>query len=105
MDLARHLLELMAPAKVGDSLAPGARWTGISTELGLRLVVDLGGVDVLVEVDPVDPARPFAVRTQHFAVSYRGVDANAPPDVKFSRVRMTMDMPRSVFALYSFFTA
>ena len=57
MDLARHLLELMAPAKVGDSLAPGARWTGISTELGLRLVVDLGGVDVLVEVDPVDPAR------------------------------------------------
>jgi DNA repair photolyase len=71
MDLRQHILELVAPAKLGDEVVPGARLVGASTELGPRLTFDVAGQDVHVEVEPISPTRPSAARSARLMFSYR----------------------------------
>lgn len=83
MDLREILLTLVAPAGVGDELAPGVRLTGASTELGFRLTVLVDALhEVHVEVSPRAPGGPHAARTRRLAFTYRSggaerVDARA----------------------------
>ncbi len=77
MDLRSHLLELIAPITVGDELVPGARLIGASTELGLRLIFDLGGTEIRVEVEPAAPGRRYAAKTERLLFSYRSSGGNS----------------------------
>lgn len=72
MDLRAQLLALVAPTALGDELAPGVVLEDASTELGLRLTVVSEGTRVHVEVMPPAPDRPYACRTDRWALSYRG---------------------------------
>ena len=83
MDLRQHLTRLIAPLDVGDEVLPGVRLTECSDELGLRWSFTwahegklLG--DLHVEVEPFDPERRFAARTQRLALSYRTGAKRAP---------------------------
>lgn len=72
MDLRDILLELVAPATVGDALAPGVHLRGASTELGFRITVLVDGRhEVHVEVSPRAPGQPHAARTDKLAFTYR----------------------------------
>src|SRR5688572_8048428 len=71
MDLQDHLLDLIAPHRVGDEIMPGAKLAGASTELGLRLSFDVGGSDIHVEIAPSSEGTPFAARSRKLLFSYR----------------------------------
>jgi DNA repair photolyase len=79
VDLRAHLLELLAPLRPGDELAPGARLLGVSTEVGFWLSFALPGGEVQVEVAPIGEGRS-AARTARFAVSYRSEGGRNPID-------------------------
>jgi DNA repair photolyase len=70
VDLRDHLLALLAPLEPGDELAPGLRFAGASTEVGLRLAFELRGEDVLIDVAPLGEGK-FAARSGRFGFSYR----------------------------------
>lgn len=76
MDLRDHILRLVEPKKLGDELTPGARLTGASTELGPRLTFEVGGNDVHVDIEPVNPQRPSAARSGRLMFSYRSSGAH-----------------------------
>ena len=71
MDLARHILELLAPTEIGGELLEGVRLVDASTELGPRLTFDVHGEDLHVDVATWQPDKPFATRSQHLMFSYR----------------------------------
>lgn len=72
MDLRDILLDLLAPAKIGDALTPDVRLSGASTELGFRITVIVDGRhEVHVEVSPRAPGQPHAARTRQLAFTYR----------------------------------
>ncbi|MRG95156.1 hypothetical protein [Polyangium spumosum] len=71
MDLDRHLAALLAPLAPGDELMKGARITSLSTELGLRVTVDVGGRDVHLEIARVEDGGRFAARTERLLFRYR----------------------------------
>jgi DNA repair photolyase len=71
MDLREHILALVAPARIGDEVVPGARLVGASTELGPRLTFACKGEEIHVEVAPLDPGRPSAARSGRLMFSYR----------------------------------
>ncbi|MDI1446613.1 radical SAM protein [Polyangium sp. 6x1] len=71
MDLDRHLRALLAPLAPGDELTKGARITALSTELGLRVTVDVGGRDVHLEIARVEDGGRFAARTERLLFRYR----------------------------------
>jgi DNA repair photolyase len=77
MDLRSELLELIAPIGIGDSLGE-SRLIDVSAELGLRLVFEHRGRDVVVEVDPISENRRSAARSRHFSFGYRLGDRGAP---------------------------
>ncbi len=79
MDLRAHLLELLAPLRPGDELTPGARFLGVSTEVGFWIAFALPGGEVSVEVAPQGEGR-FAARTARFAISYRAEGGRNPID-------------------------
>lgn len=93
MDLRRGLLDLVAPLRVGDEIAPGARLTDVSTDLGLRLSFDVSGRSVHVEVSPATDGGRFAARTPRLFIAYRSpVLAPVPASVG-------LDLCRTVAAL------
>jgi DNA repair photolyase len=71
MDLRRHLLELFAPAVIGDEVVPGARLVSASTELGLRITVELADRPVHIEVVPAAEGGRYAARSKALLFSYR----------------------------------
>lgn len=79
MTLDEFLLALVAPARIGDELAPGVRLLGFSTELGPRLTLQVGEHELHVEIAPREPARPSAAQSPRLALSYR-TSASAPVD-------------------------
>ena len=80
MDLRRHLLELLAPSRIGDEVVPGARLTGASEELGLRLTFDVAGVDVHVEIALGELPGPAGARSRRLKFSYRAGSGDATVD-------------------------
>jgi DNA repair photolyase len=79
VDLRAHVLELLAPLTPGGELVPGARWVGVSTEVGIWLSFEVRGAPVQVEVAPLGEGR-FAAKTSRFAISYRSEGARNPID-------------------------
>lgn len=71
MDLRAQLLDLVAPVGVGAELEPGVWLRDASTELGLRLVLEVHGCRVDVEIAPRDDAAPHAATTGRWMLSYR----------------------------------
>lgn len=71
MDLASIPLALVAPISLGHELSRGVRLVGASSELGLQLRFDVRGVDVHIDIEPIDEARPHAARSSRFQYSYR----------------------------------
>jgi len=83
MDLHDYLVALVAP---GDGeVMPGARLVGTSSEHGPRLIFEVGGAKVLVEVAPADDAgggpKKHAARSKRLLFSYRA-DGPLPIDPK-----------------------
>jgi len=85
MTLQSHILALVAPAGPGDEVVPGARLVRASTELGPRLTFDVGGQDVHVEIEPIDPNRPSAARSRHLMFSYRSGSRGIHVDPKLGQ--------------------
>lgn len=79
MDFRAHLLELLAPLRPGEEIAPGARLLGVSTEVGFWLAFELRGAEVSVEVAPAGEGKA-AVRTARHAISYRSEGGRNPID-------------------------
>ena len=79
MDLRAHLLRLVAPLSAGDEVVPGLRFEGASVELGMRYAFAGRGGRVHVEIAANEDAPRAAVRTAHFAISYR-TDPTRPVD-------------------------
>lgn len=71
MDLTDYLRRLLAPHRVGDELAPGARWTGVSSELGLLLRLEVDGAPLGVSVEPLEQTPRWAARSDRLAFGYR----------------------------------
>ncbi|PRP93050.1 Radical SAM superfamily protein [Enhygromyxa salina] len=72
MDLRDYLLALMEPLAPGDELEPGLRFTGASTELGLRLSFLVEERDeVHVEVGPRELGLKYAARSERLSFAYR----------------------------------
>lgn len=86
MDLHDYLMALVAPAE--GEVMPGARLVGTSSELGPRLVFEVGGATVHVEVAPAGAeqgaARKHAARSRGLLFSYRS-DGPAPLDPKLGQ--------------------
>lgn len=71
VDLAAHLLDLVAPAELGDEVVPGARLLGVSTELGLRLRLATEDGTVDIELTPAAEGVRHAARTSALLLGYR----------------------------------
>jgi len=71
MDLERHLAALIAPLGIGDEISPGARIVALSTELGLRVSVEVSGREVNLEIARVEDGGRFAVRSDRLLFRYR----------------------------------
>jgi DNA repair photolyase len=80
MDLATHLLALVAPLATGDEIAPGVRLASVSSELGLRITFDCSGREVHVEVAPEQEGGRFAARTNKLLFRYRDEGGRAGVD-------------------------
>jgi DNA repair photolyase len=81
VDLDHYLLALIAPLGVGDEVMEGARIAALSTELGLRITVGIGGREVHLEITRIEDGGAFAARTDRFLFRYRssgGRDAVDP---------------------------
>lgn len=72
MDLRTKLLDLLAPVRVGDELLPGARLRGASDEIGPRLVFEVDGEPLHVEVAPIEAATPAAATSARLRFAYVG---------------------------------
>lgn len=75
MRLHAHLLQLLAPFRPGDEIAPGVRLVGVLLEIGLGWRFETDDGDVSVEVALLDDSGRFAARTPRLALSYRAAGA------------------------------
>ncbi len=83
MDLTPHLLALVAPVGIGETLAPAGRLVRASSELGLRLTFeDARGDRVHVELAPLEDGARRAAETERFGVSYRSGGAESVPEAR-----------------------
>jgi len=80
VDPTTLLLRLLRPHSPGDHLAPGLRWIGVSSDVGLRLRVELGGAPMWVDVQPLASVERYAARSRHFAYAYRTEGDRRPLD-------------------------
>ncbi|MCU0654124.1 MAG: radical SAM protein [Polyangiaceae bacterium] len=72
MDLRDYLLALMEPLLPGQLLAPWLRFSGASTELGLRLTfLAHERHEVHVEVSPREQGQKYAAQSPRLAFAYR----------------------------------
>lgn len=71
MDPSDLLRGLLRPRAVGEALAPGLRWIGVSSDVGLRLRVELAGEPLWIDVQPLAEARRYAARSRRLAFTYR----------------------------------
>lgn len=71
MDWSSIPLALVSPLAPGGEILRGVRLLGASSDLGLQLRFDARGVDLLVDIEPVDEHRPHAARSRYFQYSYR----------------------------------
>jgi len=72
VDLRDYLLELMRPVAPGDELQAGLRFTGASTELGLRLSFLVEDRDeVHVEIAPLELGLARAAQSRSLSFAYR----------------------------------
>lgn len=69
-DLCDALLALVAPTGKSDELLPGVRLLRASAEAGARLVFDVDGETMDVEVAPADSGAPAAAMTTQLRFSY-----------------------------------
>lgn len=65
------MLALLSPISIGDELLAGVRLEDASTELGLRLLLDVGGERLWVDVGPIDHVRRYAARSALLGFGYR----------------------------------
>ena len=72
-------MRLLVPVSAGDELAPGLRFEGASVELGMRYAFAGPAGRIHVEIASNEDAPRAAVRTTHFAISYR-TDPTRPVD-------------------------
>ena len=81
MALDQFLLDLVAPLKIGDTLAHergSARLENISAELGLRYAFALeDGALVHIEIAPLDD-KPHAARSEKLRIAYRNAPSMTP---------------------------
>jgi DNA repair photolyase len=77
MDLRTKLLELLAPLVVGDEVAPGVRLRGASDEVGPRLVFEIDGTPLYVEVAPIEAGTPAAATSARLRFAYVGAAGTA----------------------------
>lgn len=85
MDVSEALIELLAPARLGDEVAFGMRLVRTSVELGLRITLGDGEREVHVEVFPAEPPRKHAARTARLLFAYRIGRGGAPVDPGLGR--------------------
>lgn len=94
MDLRGHILSLFEPAGLGEEILPGARLVGVSTELGPILRFDLGGLEVRVHVEPIDPNRPSAARSGRLMFSYGSDGGQVEPATGLALCRRLSEIVR-----------
>jgi DNA repair photolyase len=70
MDVRARLLELLAPLAPGDEILPGVRLRDASEEIGPRLLFEVDGAPVAVEVAPADAHARAPARTARLSFSY-----------------------------------
>lgn len=86
VNAAVHLIDLLAPWKVGDQPIPGVFFEGVTTELGLRLrFTSSANALISIDVSQFEPGRPFASRSQHFVFGYRTEGGRSDVDVALAR--------------------
>lgn len=86
VNAAVHLIDLLAPWKVGDQPIPGVFFQGVTTELGLRLrFTSSANALISIDVSQFEPGRPFASRSQHFVFGYRTEGGRSDVDVALAR--------------------
>ncbi len=69
-DLRDALVGLLAPLGQGDAIVPGVRLLRTSAEAGMRLVFDVDGEEMDVEIAPADSGAPAAASTARLRFSY-----------------------------------
>jgi DNA repair photolyase len=79
MDVRARLLELLAPLAPGDEILPGIRLRDASEEVGPRLLFDVDGASVAVEVSPAGATARAPARTSRLAFSYVAPDGRGHP--------------------------
>lgn len=79
MELRDELLALISPLAIGDSVGE-ARLIDVSSELGLRLLFERDGRQIVVEIDSAEEDRRSAARSGRFLFGYRVGDRSAPID-------------------------
>lgn len=79
-DVRSALLALLEPVRIGESLADGITLLDASTETGLKLALDVGGVVVEVDVAPKEAGRRSAAASARWTFGYRTGDKRAPLD-------------------------
>lgn len=84
MDLARHILQLLAPTEIGGELLEGVRLVGASTELGPRLTFSVQSEDLHIDVATFQPDKPFATRSRQLMFSYRSSGDRLTVDSKLA---------------------
>jgi DNA repair photolyase len=80
LDLRQALLDLLAPASIGDELIPGLRLLGASTELGLRVSFSRGDELFQVDVAPIEESRRSAAASARFSFGYVASGGAGNPD-------------------------
>jgi len=73
-DPAEILLGLLAPLTFGDEIVPGVRLTRISTEVGLRLGLEVDGGLATIQLLPLALSRRHAAASKRFTFSYRSAE-------------------------------
>ncbi|MBK9265328.1 MAG: hypothetical protein IPM54_36780 [Polyangiaceae bacterium] len=71
MDIRSKLLALLSPWPLGHEVLPGARLSGASTELGMRLRFELEDGILWMDVAPIEYAKAHAARSERLAFGYR----------------------------------
>lgn len=79
MDLEPFLRRLIHPLSEGAELLPGARILRLAADDGLRVTVELGASEVVLELARVEDGGRFAVKTRRLLVRYRAQQGTLEP--------------------------
>ncbi len=74
------LLRLLRPFGPGDLLADRVRLLGVSSDVGLRLRVQVEGAPLWIDVQPLAEVERYAARSRSFAFTYRTEGDRRPFD-------------------------